>query len=160
MQNLFIQNFRGIRKVNPVVDVVGSGIISAVKSTNIELTYTENGDNIGIFTAKGNKAVKDIGKTVIAQFESVQSGVTYWFIYAVDSEQGYIYQYNTLNEELVLIKDGLAVNNVANGITIAQGYDDWFVFTNGIDDYLAICMAQELEEERIQFLNVLCCSII
>lgn len=153
MQNLFIQNFRGIRKVNPVVDVVGSGIISAVTSTNIELKYTENGDNVGIFTAKGNKAVKDIGKTVIAQFESVQSGVTYWFIYAVDSEQGYIYQYNTLNEELVLIKDGLAVNNVANGITIAQGYDDWFVFTNGIDDYLAICMAKELAEDRVQFLN-------
>jgi hypothetical protein len=153
MQNLFIQNFRGIRKVNPVVDVAGAGIISAVTSSNVELKYTENGDNVGIFTAKGNKAIKDIEKTVIGQFESVQSGITYWFIYAVDSEQGYIYLYNTLDDSLTLIKEGLAVNNVANGITIAQGYDDWFVFTNGIDDYLAICMAKELAEDRVQFLN-------
>lgn len=153
MQDLHIQNFKGIRKVNPVVDVVASGVISAVNCRNVELKYTQNGDNVGIYTAKGNKAIKDIGKTVIAQFESVQSGVTYWFIYAVDGEQGYLYHYDTLKEELNLLKYGLAVNNVANGITIAQGYNDWFVFTNGIDDYLAICMAQELEEDRVQFLN-------
>lgn len=153
MQNLHIQNFRGIRKVNPVVDVAGTGTISAVNCRNVELQYTQNGDNVGIFTAKGNKAIKDIGKNVVGQFESIQSGITYWFIYATDEEQGYIYQYDTLRDELVLIKDGLKVNNACNGITIAQGYNDWFVFTNGIDDYLAICMAQEQEEQRVQFLN-------
>lgn len=153
MQDLFMQNFRGIRKVNPVVDVQSAGIISAVSCRNVELKYTENGDNVGIFTAKGNKAVKDIGKTVIGQFESVQGGVAYWFVYAVDDTQGYIYRYNPLDDSLTLLKDGLTKTNVCNGITIAQGYYDWFVFTNGIDDYLGICMDQELEEDRVQFLN-------
>lgn len=153
MQDLFIQNFRGIRKVNPVVDVQSSGIISAVNCRNVELKYTENGDNVGIFTAKGNKAVKDVGKTVIGQFESVQGGVTYWFIYAVDDTQGYIYRYNTLDDSLALIKDGLSKATVCNGITIAQGYNDWFVFTNGIDDYLAINLQQTETEKQAQFLN-------
>ena len=153
MQDVHIQSFKGIRKVNPVVDVVASGVVSAVNCRNVELRYTQNGDNVGIFTTKGNKAVKDIGKTIIGQFESIQSGVAYWFIYAVDEDQGYIYQYDTLNDELILIKDGLAVNNACNGITIAQGYSDWFVFTNGIDDYLAICLTQELEEDRVKFLD-------
>lgn len=153
MQDLYIQNFKGIRKVNPVVDVSVSGVISAVSCRNVELNYTQNGDNVGIFTARGNKKVKDIGKRVIGQFESVQSGVAYWFIYAVDDSQGYIYQYDASKEELILIKGGLSVNDACNGITIAQGYNDWFVFTNGIDDYLAICMAQELEEDRVQFLD-------
>ncbi len=155
MQDLFMQNFRGIRKVNPVVDVQSAGIISAVNCRNVELKYTENGDNVGIFTAKGNKAVKDIGKTVVGQFESVQGGVSYWFIYATDSTQGYIYRYNPLDDSLTLLKDGLSKANVCNGLTIAQGYYDWFVFTDGIDDYLGICMAQELEEDRVRFLNAI-----
>lgn len=153
MQNLFIENFRGIRQCTPIADVSSSGTISAVICSNVELKNTENGHNIGIFTAKGNKAVKDIGKTVVGQFESVQNGVSYWFVYAVDDEQGYIYQYETTKDELILLKDGLSVNNVCNGITIAQGYNDWFVFTDGIDDYLGICMSQPIESERVKELN-------
>ena len=53
MQNLFIQNFRGVRRVNPVVDVQAEGIISAVSCVNTELKYTENGANVGVFTAPG-----------------------------------------------------------------------------------------------------------
>ena len=37
MSDLFIQNFRGIRKINPVCDVVASGVISAVNCQNVEL---------------------------------------------------------------------------------------------------------------------------
>lgn len=153
MQDLYMQNFRGIRKVNPVVDVQGAGIISAVSCRNVELHYTENGNNIGIFTAKGNKAIKDIGKTVIGQFESVQGGVSYWFIYVVDDNGGYIYLYNQLDDSLKLLKDGLSAVSVCNGITIAQGYNDWFVFTNGVDDYLGINMQQSLPDEKVKFLD-------
>ena len=45
--DLAIQNFRGIRKVNPVVDVVSGVVLSA------GLCYTEKGNNVGIFTAAG-----------------------------------------------------------------------------------------------------------
>lgn len=153
MADLFINNFRGIRKVNPVVDVVTSGVISAVKCSNVELYYTENGDNVGIRAAKGNKSVVTAPHQVIGQFESVQGSVSYWFVYCVDGTQGYLYQYNPLNNEFTLMKDGLTPTKSSNGITIAQGYDDWFVFTNGVDDYVAINMQKEVTAERVKELN-------
>ena len=51
--DLAIQNFRGIRKVNPVVDVVSGVVLSAVTCSNTGLCYTEKGNNVGIFTAAG-----------------------------------------------------------------------------------------------------------
>ena len=51
--DLAIQNFRGIRKVNPVVGVVSGAVLSAVTCRNIRLRYTEKGNNVGIFTAAG-----------------------------------------------------------------------------------------------------------
>lgn len=158
MSDLFIENFRGIRKINPVCDVVSSGVISAISCKNVELKNTQDGKNVAIFTAKGNKCVKNIGKSVIGQFESVQNGVSYWFVYAVDNKRGYLYYFNTLDDELKLIDVELSISNVCNGITIAQGYDDWFVFTNGIDDYLGVCLAKELENDRVQFLNAVDCE--
>ena len=91
MSDLFIENFRGIRKINPVCDVVSSGVISAISCKNVEIKNTQDGKNVAIFTAKGNKCVKNIGKSVIGQFESVQNGVSYWFVYAVDNKRGYLY---------------------------------------------------------------------
>ena len=61
MQDLFMQNFRGIRKVNPVVDVQSAGIISAVSCRNVELKYTENGDNV---------AVRDLAEWISARYTS------------------------------------------------------------------------------------------
>lgn len=155
MQNLFIDNFRGIRKVNPVVDVLADGAVSAAACSNVELKYTQNGDNVGIFTAPGNKAVADFEKKIIRQFESVQGGVSYWFVYAVDNEGGYLYRYDMLSGEMVLMKDGLSAASACNGITIAQGFYDWFVFTNGIDDYIAVSMQQEFESERVKELGAI-----
>ena len=51
--DLAIQNFRGIRKVNPVVDVVSGVVLSAVTCRNTGLCYTEKGNSVGIFTAAG-----------------------------------------------------------------------------------------------------------
>lgn len=155
MQNLFIQNFRGIRKVNPVVDVVNQGIISASVCKNIELNFTENGDNVGIYTATGNKTIIDFEKEIIGQFESVQSGVSYWFVYAIDDEQGYLYNYKPTENTYELIKDGFTKTSVCNGITIAQGFYDWFVFTNGVDDFVAVCINHETETERVKNLDAI-----
>ncbi|MBQ7303442.1 MAG: hypothetical protein IJW75_00795, partial [Alphaproteobacteria bacterium] len=77
MQNLFIRNFRGIRKTNPICDLTSKGIVSAISCQNVELKNTQDSSNIGLYTMKGNKCIKDIGKKIIGQFESVQSGVSY-----------------------------------------------------------------------------------
>lgn len=153
MMDLSIQNFRGIRAVNPIVDVVGRGIISAVSCRNVELHYSENGDNVGIFTAKGNMVVATCPHRVIGQWESVQNRVSYHFVYATDGDQGYIYQYDAQSDEWKVLKDGLTATETCNGLTMAVGFEDWFIFTNGIDDYLGICMAQEIEENRVKFLE-------
>ena len=148
--DLAIQNFRGIRKVNPVVDTVSQQIISAVACRDVELRYTEKGNNVGIYTVDGNKAYATCPHKVVDQWESVQNGVKYHFVYAVDDKQGYIYRYNSSDDDFVLLKDGLSVAEVANGITVAQGFYDWFVFTNGVDPYIAICLEQKIESDRVK----------
>lgn len=153
MADLQIQNFRGIRKVNPIVDLISTGTISALECRNVELKNTAQAANVAIYSVKGNKAIKDIGKTVIGQFYSVQNGTPYWYIYAVDDEKGYLYTFDINHDKLEQLNVELSASKVCNGITIAQGYDDWFVFTNGIDDYVAICPTRPLEEDRIKFLN-------
>lgn len=67
--DLAIQNFRGIRKVNPVVDVVSGAVLSAVTCRNTELRYTEKGNNVGIFTAAGNQIVSACPNKIIGQWE-------------------------------------------------------------------------------------------
>lgn len=153
MQNLFIQNFRGIRKVNPIVDVETQGVISAVVCKNVELNFTENGDNVGINTTSGNKSIVDFDKQVIGQFESVQSGVSYWFVYAVDETQGYLYLYKPTDNTYELMKDGFTKTDVCNGITLNQGFYDWFVFTNGVDDFVGICLANESLSDKVKELE-------
>lgn len=153
MSNLFIKNFRGIRTLNPVTDLVSKGVISAVSCKNVELKHTQDSSNVAIYTVQGNKSIKDIGKKIIGQFESVQSGVSYWFIYATDDIKGYLYCYDALTDKLELIDVELSKSSICNGITIAQGYDDWFVFTNGIDDYVAVCMTHQVQSDRVKFLE-------
>lgn len=153
MKNLFIENFRGIRSVNSVSDISSSGSISAVKCCNTELHYTDKGTGVAIFSSRGNKQIKDMSQTIIGQFESVQGGISYWFVYAVDDTRGYLYVINTADGSCELLDVKLSATKICNAITIAQGYDDWFVFTNGKDDYVGVCMAHEAVEERVSFLN-------
>lgn len=153
MRNLFINAFGGIRRTNSICDLGSSGKVSAVDCQNVDLRYTGNAGNVALFTTKGNKEVVDVEKKVVGQFESVQNGVSYWFIYAVDDQRGYLYSYNVTNSSLSLLDVSLSVSNSCNGITIAQGFDDWFVFTNGKDDYVGICMQKTLLHERIVNLN-------
>ncbi len=153
MMDLAIQNFRGIRAVNPVVDVVNSGVISAVTCRNVELHYSENGENVGIFTAKGNMVVATCPHKVVGQWESVQNRVQHHFVYAVDDTQGYLYLYHADDDSWEVLKSGLSVTSTCNALTMAVGFEDWFVFTNGVDDYLGVCMDKELENEKVKFLE-------
>ena len=148
--DLAIQNFRGIRKVNPVVDTQAAAQISAAVCKNVELRYTEKANNVGIFSANGNKVITTCPHRVIGQWESTQNRVRYHFVYAADDEQGYIYCYNPLDDTFAVMKSGLAVTSAANGLTMAVGLYDWFVFTNGVDPYVAISMQQSVESERIK----------
>lgn len=104
--DLAIQNFRGIRKVNPVVDVVSGAVLSAVTCRNTELRYTEKGNNVGIFTAAGNQIVSACPNKIIGQWESVQNRVTYRFVYAVDDTQGYIYLFDEVEGTYTALKAG------------------------------------------------------
>lgn len=153
MRDLFIENFKGIRAVNPVVDLSSRGVVSAIECSNVELLNTNQSGNFALYTSKGNKAVKDIGKTIVGQFESVQNGVTYWYIFAKDNLKGYLYLYDINLDTITLLKSDLSPSDVCNGITISQGFTDWFVFTNGVDDFLAVNMTQENSDERLRFLN-------
>ena len=72
MRNLFIQNFRGIRKTKPICDVYSKGVISAVSCQNVELNNAQDNANLAICTVKGNKAIQDIGQTVIEHSQTVQ----------------------------------------------------------------------------------------
>jgi hypothetical protein len=75
MKDLFIEHFHGIRRVNAVTDLSSRGQVSASVCRNTELCFTDNGGHYAVFSARGNKAVKDFGQKVIGQFESMQSSV-------------------------------------------------------------------------------------
>lgn len=153
--NLFIDKFRGIRAVNPLVDVVQTGVMSALSCSNVELKYSRNGNNVGIYTMKGNREISELlpAKEICGIWESVQQGVRHNFVYATDEEGGYLYEYKTATQSFELLRSGLSKTKVCNGKTIAQGLEDFFIFTNGVDDYLAVNLNAETEDEKIKELN-------
>lgn len=146
--DLGIQSFRGIRAVNPVVDVTSSGQISASVCKNVELKFSGNGNNVGIFTMKGSSVVAELeGKVIRGHFESVQLGISYQIVYATDENGGYLYWYKPGVNTFQLLHEGLTATKQCNGLTLNQGYDDVFVFTNGVDDYLSVLMKSETNPE-------------
>lgn len=148
---LQINRFLGIHALTPKVDVVNAGVMSALEAKNVELKFSRNGDNVGIYTVDGNVEIAALpGKTIRGAWESVLGGLRYCFVYAVDGSGGYLYQYKAATGEFVPLKNGLAATACCNGRTVAQGYYDYFVFTNGVDDYLAVNPAAELEDDRVK----------
>ncbi|MBR6099411.1 hypothetical protein IKP85_06660 [bacterium] len=123
--------FKGIRQLN---GVSSGGVISAVKSKNVELIQTEIGAETGIKTMAGNRIIYSLptGYKVIGIFQSVQDGVTYKFIYGENSSKGTLYYVNA-NDELVEVPGApdFPVTGNCNGITMTSTSFDVFVFTNG-----------------------------
>ena len=155
MTDIFIDKFRGIREQNPVCEVVSSGQMSAVLSQNVELEFSQNGDHVGIRTVKGDTLAFSLPDVMIyGFFESVQEGASYYFVYGARQKEngeaeGVLWSVDLMKGEAEELKSGLQAKENCNGITIAQGFDDWFVFTNGADDYVACRM----KDKTVQNLN-------
>ncbi len=142
--NLKIEQFNGLRGQNAVADPLQSGQISASEMKNVEL-LTQNAPPSGICSMKGRKEIAALpDQEIIGQWESVQLGVSYWIVYAVDGTKGYLYHFKPSTQTFDLIDDSLTPVRQANGLTMAQGFDDVFVFTNGVDDYVCVNMTGEV----------------
>lgn len=128
-----IEQFKGIREYS---GINAGGQISALSCKNVELFKTDIGSGTGIRTVAGNKVYVEMpdGYKAIKNFASVQDGVSFMFIYAENEEQGKLFYVNNSKEliEVVVEEDfTFSVTGECNGITMAYGQYDVFVFTNG-----------------------------
>jgi hypothetical protein len=123
--------FKGIRQLN---GVSSGGVISAVKSNNVELIQSEMGAETGIKTMAGNKIIYSLptGYRVIGIFQSVQDGVTYKFIYGENATKGNLFYVN-LQDEIEKVSGSMDFTKTGNcnAITMVSSAYDVFVFTNG-----------------------------
>ncbi len=148
---IVVNRFHGIRTVNAIADVENTGQLSAETCQNIDFKYTNNGSGVGIYSQKGSSVIAEIsGKIIYGQWESIQNGVSYWIVYAIDETKGYLYHFKPSSNSFDLIYDQLTPVKACNGLTMVQGFDDLFIFTNGIDDYLSIRMTAD---EKVKKLN-------
>lgn len=128
---LICNNFGGIRQHNAVFN---SELITAEDMQNVELYATTMG-GVGIRTQKGNKAIKEIANNdkIISIFASIQHQRPFLYIHTETTEVGKLYLYDFKSDSLIIVKEDLSVVGLSNGVDIAQGWSDLFVFTNGID---------------------------
>lgn len=132
---LICTNFKGIRRKN---SIFSSEAITASDMQNIELFNTGLNSGIGIRTAKGNIAVCSLipdGEEVINLFESVQGGANYCFVHTESQNEGKLYLYNRSANTLESKITGLTVTQKSCGCDFAQGWSDYFIFTNGVEFY-------------------------
>lgn len=128
--NLICNNFSGINRTS---SVYSSSIITASDIQNVELYSTGVNSGVGIRTAKGNSSVCDdipTNEKVINIFESIQGGITYFFIHTENSTSGKIYLFNKEAGTLTAKVTGLTVTGKSCGCDVTQGWSDLFVFSN------------------------------
>lgn len=128
---LICNKFGGIRTKNAIFS---KDIITAQDMQNVELYYTGTNGGVGIRTAKGNIALNSTlagNEKIINIYQSIQGGVTYFFVHTESSTQGKIYQYDLTTNTLNLKVSNLQLSGVSNGVDFAQGWSDLFVFTTG-----------------------------
>ncbi|OPZ78265.1 MAG: hypothetical protein BWY78_00677 [Alphaproteobacteria bacterium ADurb.Bin438] len=136
--SIFFDRFKGIRTKNPITNI-SDGEMSAFNMENVELNFSKKGDAVGIYSMLGNASLSEIaGKKIIKMWQSVQNGKTYLIAYAVDDIKGYLYNVDTSTYNFEILYESLSKSDVANGITVAQGFYDYFFFTNGIDTPIAV----------------------
>ena len=130
-QALICNNFTGIKKVQ---SSFSSSSISASDMQNVELFDTGINSGVGIRTMLGNTSVFEFeDENIINIFKSVQQSEEYFFIHTEDNSEGKIYLYNPLSNTVTLKVDGLDVTGVSCGTDFAQGWDDLFIFSNGVN---------------------------
>lgn len=145
---LICNNFGGIRTKNAVFS---QNLITASDLQNVELYNTGLNKGVGIRTTSGNVSICDLlagQEKVINIFQSIQGGVTNFFVHTESETQGKIYLFDITSNNLTLKKQGLYVTGVSNGCDFAQGWSDLFVFTNGTD-LLTIELGAVDEDENL-----------
>lgn len=127
------EQFKGIREFN---GVSYGGQISALSCKNVELFKTDIGNGTGIRTVFGDKLFKQLpsGYKAIKDFTSIQDGVSYMFIYGENETKGTLFYVDVLGNLNTIIND-LSVTGKCNGLTMAYGEYDIFIFTNGVEAY-------------------------
>lgn len=131
--SLINYNFGGIRRKD---SVFSSDKITCSDCQNVELFFTGLNSGVGIRTTSGNASVCNTipeGETIIAFFESTQYGSKYLFLYTESTTQGKLYSFNINANALTVILTGLTVTGKASGTDFAQGWNDMFVFSNGVE---------------------------
>ena len=126
------EQFKGIREYN---GVNYGGQISAISCKNVELFKTDIGGGTGIRTVSGDKVYVELpsGYKAIKNFSSILNGISTFFVYGENDEKGALFYIGGNGaEELTLEGFAFEIKNKCNGITIAYGENDLFIFTNGV----------------------------
>lgn len=143
---LLCNKFGGIRKKTATFS---SDLITCSDCQNVELFYTGVNSGIGVRTAKGNVPLKDLeNKTIINIFESIQGGTSYCLLHAEDASHGYIYKYDITANTATLMYSSLTVTGKSCGVTVAQGWTDQFIFSNG-EEVLNIQIGRTTEVQAL-----------
>lgn len=146
--SLICNKFSGINRSN---SVFSSSTITASDMQNVELFSTEVNSGVGIRTSKGNVCVCDdipSGEKVINIFESIQKGVTYFFVHTESSEEGKIYLFSPASGTLVSKVTGLSVTSKSCATDVTQGWSDLWVFSNG-EEMLSIELNKYNEDSEL-----------
>lgn len=163
LPDLVFDHFLGIREQN---GVNYGNQISAVTCKNVELFKSEIGSATGIRTVDGDKLFVSLpeGYKAIKSFSSTQDGDEYLFIYGENETLNigklfYISYLNVLheievpteteNEEETPKKFNFSVTGQCNGITMAYGEYDVFIFTNGIEA-ISVCFSADVPIRQIK----------
>ena len=143
---LLCNKFGGIRKKTATFS---NDLITCSDCQNVELFYTGVNSGIGVRTAKGNVPLKDLeNKTIINIFESIQGGTSYCLLHAEDASHGYIYKYDITANTATLMYSSLTVTGKSCGVTVAQGWTDQFIFSNG-EEVLNIQIGRTTEVQAL-----------
>ena len=151
---LICNNFAGINRTSAIYTSSG---ITSTDMQNVELFATEVNAGVGIRTMKGNISVCDDipdGETIINIFESVQGGITHFFVHTENDSEGKIYQYFKNSQTLSLKVSGLSVTGISCATDVSQGWSDLWVFSNS-EEILTIEIDKRDEHGNLDEIEIL-----
>lgn len=151
-QQIF-SKFLGIREVN---GVNSNGMISALKSKNVEFYQSENTNCVGIKTQKGRHIIFSLPAdfTCLKCWKSEQkvsenqASKTFLFIYAENKKNGALFVVEPKKDKPTQLIGNLTKTGVCNAITMSSSAYDVFVFTNGVEQK-AISYGKEYDKKDL-----------
>lgn len=146
---LICNKFGGIRQHNAVFS---EELVTAEDMQNVEFYSTTMG-GVGIRTQKGNAQFLNFAnEKIIGMFNCTQSQRDLLYIHTETNAEadnvGKLYVFDFNSNTLATIKEDLSVTGISNGVSIAQGWSDLFVFTNGTD-FFNVELAFSVDEDNI-----------